>query len=79
MKHRHSAVELPLNRRIAGNREIYFTEFSDIAGGMLMLMLSNGSSNENCIAQKSDCRYEGKGPHNRSFTTVLRRLPTLFL
>src|SRR5262249_39615491 len=79
MEHRDRAVELQLNRWIAGNREIYFTEFSHVACGMLMLMLSNGSSNESRIAQKSDCRDDGKAPHNRRFTTVLRKLPSLFL
>ena len=79
MEHRDRAVELRLDRWIAGNREIYFTELSDRAGRMLMLMLSNGSSNESRIAQKSDCRDEGKGPHNRRFNTVLRRLPSVFL
>src|SRR5215467_2555704 len=79
MKHCDRVVKLRLHQRITGNREVDFTKFSHVACGVLMLMLSNGWRNESRAARKSNYRDEGKWPHNRRFTTVLRKLPNLFL
>jgi hypothetical protein len=67
MEHRHRAVELRLDRWITGNREAYFTEFSRVACGMLMLVLSNGWRNESHAARKSDCRDQQKRPHEQIY------------
>src|SRR5215469_18649829 len=65
MEHRHRAVELHLDRWITGNREIYSAEFSHVACGMLMLMLSDGWRNESRSAGKSNYRDQGKRPHGQ--------------
>src|SRR5262245_34830855 len=69
MEHRHRAVKLRLNRWVTRDREIYFTELSDVTCRMfmlilmLMLMLSNGWRDECCAARKSSRRDEGKRSH----------------
>jgi len=46
VEHRHRAVELRLDRWVAGNRKIHFTEFAHVTRGMFMFMLTNSWSNK---------------------------------
>jgi hypothetical protein len=46
MEHRHSTVELGVDRWFARSGKIYFAKFAHITRWMFMLMLSNGWFNK---------------------------------
>jgi hypothetical protein len=50
MEHRYRVIELRLDRWVAGNGKIHFTEFAYVTRRMFVFMLSNGWPNKERVA-----------------------------